>query len=106
MADDQPTISTHVLDVERGVPAAGINVSLWRVDDDERRVGAGTTDSDGRIRRLLEGEMEAGDYELRFELGGQFFLGLAVAIRVADTTRSCHVPLIMAPYSLATYRGS
>ena len=101
-----PTISTHVLDVEEGRPAAGIVVSLWRVDDEERRVGGGTTDDDGRIRRLLETELEAGDYELRFEVGGSFFLGLAVAIRVADSGRSYHVPLIVAPYSLSTYRGS
>lgn len=106
MADDGPTISTHVLDVERGRPAAGVQVRLWRVDGDERRVGDGTTDDDGRIRQLLDGPLEAGDYELRFEVGGEFFLSAAVAFRVADTSRSYHVPLIVAPYSLATYRGS
>lgn len=106
MADDGPTISTHVLDVEHGRPAEGVSVYLWRVDGDERRVGHGTTDADGRIRRLLDGALEPGDYELRFEVGGGFFLGLAVAFRVSDTARSYHVPLIVAPYSLATYRGS
>jgi 5-hydroxyisourate hydrolase len=102
----RPTISTHVLDVEQGRPAAGVNVFLWRVDGDERRIAAGTTDEDGRIHSLLDAELEAGDYELRFDLAGDFFLGLAVAFRVDDTSRSYHVPLIMAPYSLATYRGS
>jgi 5-hydroxyisourate hydrolase len=106
LADDAPTISTHVLDVENGRPAAGVEVSLWRVDGDPRRVGQATTDDDGRIRRMLEGVLEAGDYELRFEVRGGFFLGLAVAFRVADTSRSYHVPLIVAPFSLATYRGS
>lgn len=106
MEEGRPTISTHVLDVERGLPAAGVNVFLYRVDGNERRVGTGTTDGDGRIRRLLEGSLEQGDYELRFDLGGDFFLGLAVAFRVEDTSRSYHVPLIRAPYSLATYRGS
>ena len=106
MDDRRPTISTHVLDVEHGRPAAGVNVFLWRVDGEERRIGAGTTDEDGRIASLLADQLEAGDYELRFELEGPFFLGLAVAIRVADTSRSYHVPLIVAPYSLATYRGS
>jgi 5-hydroxyisourate hydrolase len=101
-----PTISTHVLDVENGRPAAGVNVALWRVDGDERRVGTGTTDEDGRIRRLLEIDLEVGDYELRFEIGGPFFQRLAVHFRVDDNSRSYHVPLIMAPYSLATYRGS
>lgn len=101
-----PTISTHVLDVERGQPATGIEVQLWRVDHEIRRVGGGTTDGDGRIRRLLEGALEAGDYELRFELAGPFFRRLMVAFRVDDGGRSYHVPLIVAPYSLSTYRGS
>lgn len=106
MGDSEPTISTHLLDVERGLPRPDVAVHLWRVDGEERRVGHGVTDADGRIRRLLDGALEAGDYELRFEVGGEFFLGLAVAFRVADTSRSYHVPLIVAPYSLATYRGS
>jgi 5-hydroxyisourate hydrolase len=106
LGEAEPTISTHVLDVERGQPRSGLSVYLWRVDGAERRVGQGVTDADGRIRRMLEAPLEAGDYELRFELGGDFFRGLAVAFRVADTTRSYHVPLIVAPFSLAAYRGS
>jgi 5-hydroxyisourate hydrolase len=101
-----PTISTHVLDVEHGRPAAGVNVGLYRVDRTERRVGGGTTDGDGRIARLLEGKLEAGDYELRFDLGGKFFLGFACAFRVEETARSYHVPLLLGAYSLTTYRGS
>ena len=103
---DGPTISTHVLDVEHGRPAAGVTVHLYRVDGDERWVGGGTTDDDGRVTRLLNSELEAGDYEIRFEVGGEFFLGLACSFRVSDTARSYHVPLIVAPYSLSTYRGS
>lgn len=106
MNEGRPTISTHVLDTERGQPAAGVSVSLYRVDGDERRVGIGTTDDDGRIRRLLDADLEPGDYELRFDVRGKFFLGIAVAFRVDDVTRSYHVPLIKAPYSLSTYRGS
>jgi 5-hydroxyisourate hydrolase len=101
-----PTISTHVLDVEHGRPAAGVSVHLYRVDGSERRVGGGTTDADGRISRLLDGGLDAGDYELRFDLGGQFFLGFACAFRVNDTERSYHVPLLLGAYSLTTYRGS
>lgn len=103
---DGPTISTHVLDVEHGRPAAGITVYLYRVDGEERRVGGGTTDDDGRVPRLLDDDLEAGDYELRFEIGGAFFLGMACAFRVADTSRSYHVPLLLGAYSLTTYRGS
>ncbi len=101
-----PTISTHVLDVERGRPATGVSVHLYRVDGSQRRVGGGTTDDDGRIRRLLDGALEAGDYELRFDIGGTFYLGMACAFRVADTSRSYHVPLLLGSYALTTYRGS
>ena len=76
---DGPTISTHVLDVENGQPASGVNVFLYRMDGSERRVGMGTTDGDGRIR---------------------------CAFRVEDTSRSYHVPLLLGAYSLTTYRGS
>jgi 5-hydroxyisourate hydrolase len=103
---DSPTISTHVLDVENGRPAAGVAVFLYRVDGEERRVGAATTDDDGRIGRLLESDLEAGDYEIRFDLDGKFFLGFAAAFRVDDSSRSYHVPLLLGAYSLTTYRGS
>lgn len=103
---DGPTISTHVLDVQNGRPAAGVSVHLYRVDGDERKVGQGVTDDDGRVRRLIDGPLERGDYELRFDIGGTFFLGFACAFRVEDTSRSYHVPLLLGAYSLTTYRGS
>lgn len=106
MSEARPTISTHVLDTEHGRPARGVDAVLYRVDGEPRSVGAGVTDDDGRIRSLLDGELDAGDYELRFEINERFFLRLAVTFRVDDTSRSYHVPLLLAPYSLATYRGS
>jgi 5-hydroxyisourate hydrolase len=103
---DGPTISTHVLDLESGRPAAGITIDLVRAWD-EKRIGGGVTDYDGRIRNLLEGEpLEATDYQLRFTLSGPFFKHAAVTFHVDDPMRSYHVPLLMAPYGLTTYRGS
>ena len=102
---EAPTISTHVLDVERGQPAAGITIELYRAWD-ETRVGFGVTDQDGRIRRLIDGPLEATDYELRFSLPGQFFKRAALTFHVDDPLRSYHVPLLMASYGLTTYRGS
>ncbi len=50
--DDQPTISTHVLDTERGQPASGVDVALYRMETtSEGRVGAGVTDADCAIRQ-------------------------------------------------------
>jgi 5-hydroxyisourate hydrolase len=105
--DDQPTISTHVLDTQTGMPARGVNVTLYRLTaHGEREVGSGATDDDGRIRRLLPTELETGEYAIEFALDGAFFSTVVLEFRVDDLTRSYHVPLLAAPYSIASYRGS
>jgi hydroxyisourate hydrolase len=114
----RPTISTHVLDAELGRPASGVHVTLYRLGEDNRpiRLTQALTDDDGRVRDLLEREMAPGDYRLEFNLAGEmqpgsgeedrFFRRLSLDLRVADTSRSYHVPLLLAPYSMTTYRGS
>ena len=112
---DRPTISTHVLDLASGEPAPGVGVALFRL------TGSGTpellseleTDDDGRIRDLLGGaELTEGDYQLAFDVGGYaddpdaFFQSAAVALRISDAGRSYHVPLLLSPYGMSTYRGS
>jgi 5-hydroxyisourate hydrolase len=107
----QPTISTHVLDVERGRPAQGVRVTLSRLDVGSApiRMTQALTDSDGRVRDLLERTLVPGDYRLEFDVAheeGSFFTKVAVDLRVTDAGRSYHVPLLLAPYSMTTYRGS
>jgi 5-hydroxyisourate hydrolase len=115
MADARPTISTHVLDLAGGTPAQGVGVALFRLahDDAPELVSELQTDADGRIADLLDGaELVAGDYQLAFDVGGYagdadaFFQSAAVAFRVADTGRSYHLPLLLSPYGMSTYRGS
>ena len=113
-----PTISTHVLDTGRGKPAAGVAVTLYRLADDGRplRLTQALTDRDGRVRDLLERPLVAGGYRLEFDLtpaadavegeSDRFFRRLSVDIAVSDVSRSYHVPLLLAPFSLSTYRGS
>lgn len=107
-----PTISTHVLDTERGVPAAGVRVALYRLglgDSGPIRMAQALTDADGRIRDLLERPLVAGEYRLEFAVAqetGSFFTRIAVDIEITDVGRSYHVPLLLAPYSMTTYRGS
>ncbi len=129
-----PTISTHVLDTERGMPAAGIHVTLYRLADDGEplRLTQALTDADGRVRDLLERPLTAGDYRLEFRLANgtgagpaadtadeaadaaadeaadeaPFFQRITLDLRVTDVGRSYHIPLLMAPYSMTTYRGS
>ena len=117
MTDAQPTISTHVLDTENGRPAAGVHVTLYKLGEDDRpiRLTQALTDADGRIRDLLERPMSAGDYRLEFILSGRtvaeadddrFFRRISIDLRVEDVSRSYHVPLLLAPFSMTTYRGS
>lgn len=112
-----PTISTHVLDVEAGRPAVGVHVILYKLGEDDRpiRLTQALTDDDGRVRDLLERPMSPGVYRLEFNLGAgpvipgdaaRFFRRMSLDLRIDDVTRSYHVPLLLAPFSLSTYRGS
>jgi 5-hydroxyisourate hydrolase len=110
---EQPrhTISTHVLDTERGVPAAGVHVTLYRLDVAAApiRMTQALTDADGRIRDLLDRPLQTGDYRLEFDIvheDGSFFTRLAVDLQVTDTNRSYHIPMLLAPFSMTIYRGT
>ena len=110
-APGAPTISTHVLDTERGQPATGVRVVLYRLDVGTApiRMTQALTDGDGRVRDLLERPLTAGDYRLEFDVAHEdasFFTKIAVDLRITDTGRSYHVPLLLAPYAMTTYRGS
>ena len=112
----QPTISTHVLDTEAGRPAAGVHVTLYKLGEDGRpiRLTQALTDDDGRVRDLLERPLSPGEYRLEFALAGRtaeddavrFFRRLSIDLQIEDVGRSYHVPLLLAPFSMTTYRGS
>jgi 5-hydroxyisourate hydrolase len=94
------TLSTHVLDTERGRPAAGVRVELYR---GEELVGSGETDGDGRIRELADAE--PGTYRLVFHPESPFFRRVEVEV-VIEAGRHYHDPLLLSPYACAIYRGS
>jgi 5-hydroxyisourate hydrolase len=96
-------ISTHILDTERGEPRAGLRVGLYR---GQELVAEAETDADGRIAELAPNALDPGDYRLVFDIGGDFFQRLELTLSIADAGRHYHVPLLVAPYSCTTYRGS
>jgi 5-hydroxyisourate hydrolase len=105
----EPRLSTHVLDVEGGEPAAGVHVRVYRIEGgDERLVGDEATDADGRIASLLVEPLAVGRYRLSFELADRspVFKRLDVHLEIADAGRSHHIPLLLSSYGLTTYRGS
>jgi len=93
------TISTHVLDTERGRPAAGVSVELYR---GEELVGSGETDEDGRISDLAAAD--PGTYRLVFHPPSPFFRRVELEVELGEG--HYHVPLLVSSYACATYRGS
>jgi 5-hydroxyisourate hydrolase len=93
------SLSTHVLDIERGQPASGVRVELWQED----LVTAAETDADGRIGELAA-DLEPGVYRLLFRPSSPFFKGIGVEVQLDDG--HYHVPLLVSSYGCTTYRGS
>jgi 5-hydroxyisourate hydrolase len=114
-------LTTHVLDAAGGCPAAGLRVDLYRIDGDGRtHVVTVTTNADGRTDAPLlgKGQMSVGSYELVFHasaylgerhgVAGQppFLDQVPIRFGISEPDRHYHVPLLLAPYSYSTYRGS
>lgn len=114
-------LTTHVLDTHAGRPAAGVAIELYEVGASASSLLAkATTNGEGRTEQplLSGGPLRAGRYELRFHVGDYFAkrnLGLpnppfldVVPVRfcIAEPEGHYHVPLLVTPWSYATYRGS
>jgi 5-hydroxyisourate hydrolase len=93
------SISTHVLDTAAGRPAAGVAVELLQAD---APVASAQTDADGRAR--LADSLAAGTYSLVFHPPSPFFRRVELELELA--AGHYHVPLLISPYSCASYRGS
>ncbi|MFC7289950.1 hydroxyisourate hydrolase [Herminiimonas glaciei] len=115
-------LSTHVLDITKGKPGAGVKLALYAVDAAGNRkiLKNEITNDDGRCDApLLQGaEMLVGKYELVFA-AGDYFAGQGVdlpsprfvdevvlAFGIADASQNYHVPLVVSPWAYSTYRGS
>lgn len=114
-------LSTHVLDTARGRPAAGIQIALYRISDQNHsKVAEAVTNADGRTDApLLDGAaLTVGVYELVFATGdylrqtgqvgqGMIFLDeIPIRFGVADAAGHYHVPLLLSAHGYSTYRGS
>lgn len=110
------SISTHILDLGRGIGGKGVPVVLemkggsngWQV------IGRATTDDNGRVRSFGDKAGSApGLYRLNFDMsrypaaGAEpFFPEISVVFRVSEPGAHYHVPVVVSPYGYSTYRGN
>lgn len=110
------TISTHVLDTARGIPARGIRVTLQRSagTDQWDDLARGSTNADGRIPDFAKNvALGAGMYRMRFDVSAyfsehltkSFYPYIEVVFELAAEGHY-HVPLLLSPWGYSTYRGS
>jgi 5-hydroxyisourate hydrolase len=113
-------LTTHVLDICAGLPAAGVRIELHAHTPEGLRLLTTTaTGPDGRLAApLLSGaNLKTGSYQLTFHTAEYFraqgvrlpepaFLERAsVQIGIAAADQHYHVPLLIAPWSYSVYRG-
>lgn len=115
-------ITTHALDLSKGKPAAGMAVELWYAGPtgetgatSAKLLASVRLNGDGRADApLAEGDLPAGVYELRFDVGGYYgtegasvFLSqVPVRFVLSEPESHYHVPLLVSPGGYSTYRGS
>ena len=109
-------ITTHVLDAQRGVPAAGVAVELSRREGEGwALVASGVTDADGRLKDLLKDvPLSVGTYRITFDTYAyfsankveHFYPEVSIVFVVANAASHYHVPLLLSPFGISSYRGS
>jgi 5-hydroxyisourate hydrolase len=113
-------LTTHVLDISAGTPAAGVGIEVWKTGSESPKLLASvSTGTDGRAPgTLISGSgFQAGRYTLTFHIAEYFrrrgvalpvpaFIEEAVIrIGIADPDQHYHVPLLISPWSYSVYRG-
>jgi 5-hydroxyisourate hydrolase len=110
-------ITTHVLDVSRGRPAANVPVILESQSNSGSwlETARGSTDTDGRLKDLSASKsLGAGTYRLTFDTRAYFathkvealYPQVIIVFEVKNAQEHYHIPLLLSPYGYSTYRGS
>ncbi|MBL4758904.1 MAG: hydroxyisourate hydrolase [Rhizobiales bacterium] len=112
-------ISIHAVDISRGIPAGGLDVSLWRIDDTRWEIASGTCADSGLFQHpVAKGAgVERGLYEVKFDVGSYFrnsnveipdpsFLEVAVfQFGIDRVTEHFHLPFKFTPWGFSLFRG-
>ena len=110
-------LTTHVLDIGVGEPAAAIPIKL--LNKNGQIIKETITNADGRTGSpLLSGiAFEAGKYTLIFNvkkylkdkyelIDEPFYDQIKIEFMISNNSDHYHVPLLLSPYGYSTYRGS
>jgi 5-hydroxyisourate hydrolase len=113
-------LTTHVLDISGGLPAAGVRIELHECSGPAPALLAAiATGKDGRSPApLLAGaDFRVGRYVLTFHVA-EYFRGCGIALAdppfideavvrfgIAHAEQHYHVPLLITPWSYSVYRG-
>jgi len=110
---EKSPITTHILDLESGKPAAGVNVKL--INPESLCMTQAETDNDGRIMLWPQDfELVNGVWRLAFDVDtwfakkgkDTFFSEVTLSFKVDAEQPHYHVPLLLNAYGYSTYRGS
>lgn len=114
-----PGISVHVVDVSRGVPAAGMRIEVFALAPGRRCVADGLLGASGAMdHAIVRARLDAGPYEVIFHAGA-FFAAHGVAqatppfldqvpfrFTIFDAEQHYHLPMKITPWGFSLYRGS
>lgn len=111
------SISSHVLDTGRGIPAEGIEVTLQVQSSGAwNDLVSAKTNADGRVGKDQFSTYQNGLYRMHFDLtayyeqhppaNGYFYPYVDITFKIAQTGQHYHIPLLLNPYGYTTYRGS
>lgn len=110
-------LSVHVLNLQDGLPSAGVTVTLEEQDGKIwKLLNTGTTNKQGRIPALYPADkaLEKGVYRVTFQTGEwfkqhkteTFFPEIPVIFMVDGSVPHYHIPLLLSPFGYSTYRGN
>ncbi|XP_055857469.1 5-hydroxyisourate hydrolase [Episyrphus balteatus] len=114
MVDDR-TLSTHILDTSKGLAAANVPITIFRLENDSWiKLSQSETDNDGRVSKLLTlDQFQSGIFKLSFDVRKYFeanqvksFYPLIEVVVECERGQHYHVPLLLNPFGYSTYRGT
>lgn len=114
-----PGLSIHVVDVTRGVPAAGMRVEVFALGTSRQKIADGVMAKSGALDHPISTtRLEPGTYEVVFHAGDffsrqgvaqsnpPFFSEVPFRFNIADAEQHYHLPMKITPWGFSLYRGS